>query len=347
MESVDIYKRLKQHYNMIQNLNQEILFIALDKIQDSQIDSIVVTIPSIDNILFSVTPNEYQVNTILNDTICVVDIRRLLNLCLDRNSKFFNMFFTEYTISNKKYRDYTSCMLKASDNMVGIHYMDTLQNLIKQILLANFADIYRYEKDVIDIDSYNNVFVTADNHFGHYNIMNYENRKERMNIVDVDEHDARLVANWNSVVGKKDLVYILGDFSFHKPLKTMEILKSLNGDKVLIEGNHDIIYLKNKMFDKTLFKAILDYTEINYHGQPICMMHYPIQDFKYKDRPKTPFVHLHGHIHSIPKCVPRHSYNVGVDINNYKPVNIKEAIQKALSIDCGGHINGTSVIGGN
>ena len=346
MESVDIYKRLKQHYNMIQSLNQDVLFVALDKIDGDQISSIVVTLPSIDNILFSVSSDVYRVSTILGDPICVVDIRDLIKFCSDTNSKFFNMLFTEYTIANKKYREYTSCILNGSNNIVGAKYMDTLQNIIKQILLVRFADIYRYEKDVFDVHSYNNVFVTADNHFGHNNIMEYENRKEKLNVETIDEHDAMMIAKWNSVVGKNDLVYILGDFSFHKPARTMEILKSLNGDKILIEGNHDIIYLKNKLFDKTLFLSIEDYTEINYKGQPICMMHYPIQDFKYKDRPKTPFVHLHGHIHSIPKCVPRNSYNVVVDLNDYKPVSIKEAIQKALSNDTGGHINGTSLIRG-
>ncbi|MBQ1192537.1 MAG: hydrolase, partial [Lachnospiraceae bacterium] len=56
---------------------------------------------------------------------------------------------------------------------------------------------------------------------------------------------------WNSVVGKNDLIYIVGDFSFKKAKDTENLLRQLNGDKVLIKGNHDI-FLDDKTFDKIL-----------------------------------------------------------------------------------------------
>ena len=182
-------------------------------------------------------------------------------------------------------------------------------------------------------DQYRNVFITSDNHFGHRNIIAYENRDEKLNIDTVEEHDNVLINNWNNVVKPGDLVLILGDFSFHKAERTMEILKQLNGEKVLIEGNHDCIYLEDKQFDRKLFKAIYDYKETSYKGTKLILMHYMIQEFKHKDKVVNPYLQLFGHIHSNPITVPRHSYNVGVDINNYVPIRLEQAIEKALSQD--------------
>ena len=57
-------------------------------------------------------------------------------------------------------------------------------------------------------------------------------------------------------------------------------------------------------------------------------MHYPIKSFNGMLRENS--IHFCGHIHSTNKELSRHTYNVGVDVNNYKPVEINTAIQKAL-----------------
>ena len=69
------------------------------------------------------------------------------------------------------------------------------------------------------------VFVTADTHFGHENILKYEHRP----FPNVHVMDKRLIGNWNSVVGKNDIVYVLGDCSFHTKADTEKIIKKLNG----------------------------------------------------------------------------------------------------------------------
>lgn len=220
-------------------------------------------------------------------------------------------------------------------------------------------------------DHYRNVFVTSDNHFGHVNILKYETK--RMDLLDVNltkeisnyikehnlsvddnaqfnlaydnvmklltvKHDDVMINRWNSVVGKDDLVIILGDFSFLSAQNTMVLLNKLNGDKVLVKGNHDI-FIQDKEFDKTLFKGIYDYVETRYKGQELCLMHYPIQSFKHQDRENKCAVLLFGHIHSGKMTLPKHSFNVGVDVNNYAPVNIEIAIEQARYND-GGIING-------
>ena len=79
--------------------------------------------------------------------------------------------------------------------------------------------------------------------------MNFEQRP----FSSVEEMNIEYIKRWNNKIKKGDEVYILGDLSFYKGEKTNEILKQLNGQKFLIEGNHDNMYLS----DKNLIKIYL------------------------------------------------------------------------------------------
>lgn len=92
-------------------------------------------------------------------------------------------------------------------------------------------------------------FYTSDLHLGHNNVIEFENRPFK----DLDEMDKSIIQKWNNKVSKGDSVYILGDLSFYKGEKTNEILRQLNGNKYLITGNHDSVFLKDKSFDTSLF----------------------------------------------------------------------------------------------
>lgn len=218
-------------------------------------------------------------------------------------------------------------------NLDTIKFLDDLKTKILKIYFTNILidDTQLANTEPINLDKYRNIFITSDLHFGHTNILNFEDRCNILGIPNnIEEHDTELIEIWNNTVNKNDLVFILGDFSFHKVDKTMEILKKLNGDKILIEGNHDCIYLQNKKFDKSLYKEIVSYKEIKYNNVNICLMHYPIMCFKHQDKQDNPYIHLFGHIHSKEMLIPIHSYNVGIDVNNYKILRLDEAIEKAL-----------------
>ncbi len=167
------------------------------------------------------------------------------------------------------------------------------------------------------------IFVTSDLHFGHKNIIKYENRPYET----IEQMDKDLINKWNSVVKENDTIYILGDFSWHKGEQTNEILKQLNGNKILIIGNHDEIFLKDKKFDKTLFEEITIYKQIKYNKKVFVLFHYPIAEHNGK---MNGYIHLYGHIHSmnleLEKELGELCHNVGVDRNDYTPVNIEEYI---------------------
>ena len=63
------------------------------------------------------------------------------------------------------------------------------------------------------------IFVTSDLHFGHANVIKFDNRPFQ----NVEEMDRALIALWNETVSKRDTVYILGDFSWYRGEKTNEI----------------------------------------------------------------------------------------------------------------------------
>lgn len=331
MTKQKIFKKLKQKYISVEEMGYQVLYVSIFNWQDLESDTHqdiicnVVVAPSLNDIINN---NVLGIKTFLTDDnffISIQDIRKITEI----TNK------TEYVIFNKQYKELLKPLYDNGTN--AELFAKIKQDLIKQILKDKLVPKSETEYTLCP-DHYRNVFITSDTHFGHSNILEYENRTELMNVSGVMEHDNRLIDNWNSVVKKDDLVLILGDFSFHKPIGTEDILNRLNGDKVLIVGNHDM-FLENKKFDKTLFKAIYTYKETRYKGQEICLMHYPIQRFKHQDRIDKCAVLLFGHIHSRPMEIPKHSYNVGVDVNNYTPVRLEEAIEKARKNN-GGQING-------
>jgi calcineurin-like phosphoesterase family protein len=89
-----------------------------------------------------------------------------------------------------------------------------------------------------------NTFLIADTHFGHQGVCEFTdlNGNPLRPWDSWEEMDEVLVDNWNKVVRPKDKVYHLGDVAMKKiHLKT---LLRLNGDKVLVKGNHDIFNAK-------------------------------------------------------------------------------------------------------
>jgi len=85
------------------------------------------------------------------------------------------------------------------------------------------------------------VFLVSDTHFGHAGVCRFTHNDTEVKIrpwTDPDEMDEAMVKLWNERVKPNDKVYHLGDIVINR--KALPIMKRLNGDKVLIRGNHDI-----------------------------------------------------------------------------------------------------------
>jgi calcineurin-like phosphoesterase family protein len=156
------------------------------------------------------------------------------------------------------------------------------------------------------------IWFTADTHFGHANVLKYENRP----FMDCQEMDEYLIAQWNQYVEPGDTIYHLGDFAFCGVDRMREIFSQLNGNKHLILGNHD-----DNRTRKLGWGSIDWYREIKYAGTKVCLFHFPIENWNGKHHG---FYHFHGHCHSnqVDSCNGLR-LNVGVDVSGFSPISIE------------------------
>lgn len=133
-------------------------------------------------------------------------------------------------------------------------------------------------------------YYISDTHFDHKNIIGFDRRP----FFTVTEMNSTLINNWNSRVMSCDTVYILGDFHWGKEQDWLFILRQLNGQKVLIRGNHDIKEMSASL--RKCFQDVKDYKEITDNQRHVIMSHYPILFYKGAYDPKTYM--LCGHVHT-------------------------------------------------
>jgi calcineurin-like phosphoesterase family protein len=82
------------------------------------------------------------------------------------------------------------------------------------------------------------IFLIADLHLGHANIIRYCSRP--FLVSDVREMDHVLIKNWNYTISSLNRIYCLGDLRYGKDaLSTLQYRKKLKGRVTFIQGNHD------------------------------------------------------------------------------------------------------------
>ena len=136
-------------------------------------------------------------------------------------------------------------------------------------------------------------YYIGDLHFGHQNIIKFDKRPYEL----VEDMDDDLIYQWNKVINKDDDVYILGDMSWHGPTETENILKQLKGNKHLVIGNHDHIWLSDAT--KAYFETIEHIIKINDHidsdTYKVIMTHYPVPLITGHRKSKTFLLYAHVH----------------------------------------------------
>lgn len=164
------------------------------------------------------------------------------------------------------------------------------------------------------------IWLTSDFHFGHKNIIDYCKRPYK----NISEMNSDLIKKYNSCVGKNDICYILGDVSFLNSKSTKQIIKSLNGFKFLIKGNHDRKsnqYYRELGFCEVYDKPII----IKVNNQDIILSHEPIKN--------STLINIHGHLHNnllIDKYLekPNNYYCVSIENCEYKPILLNKILSE-------------------
>lgn len=189
------------------------------------------------------------------------------------------------------------------------------------------------------------VFFTSDTHFGHSKIIEYCKRP----FSSIEEHDNALIQNWNSVVGQDDTVFHLGDFAYGNSQFIANTIKQLNGNIILVKGNHDLRNINPTLYN--IFSDVVYQARILIDKQTVYLNHFPFLCFEHGDinlYKNNYSIQLFGHVHSGPLTSSEDvnrlnilfptQYDVGVDNNNFTPISwvdvrdkIKQQIDKSLN----------------
>lgn len=179
------------------------------------------------------------------------------------------------------------------------------------------------------------IWYTADSHFGHDNIIKHCNRP----FSSVEEMDEALIEKWNSVVGKNDMVYHLGDVGLGTDTHTLHCVSRLKGHKRLIYGNHDSVHPRHRKSSGRqrtwlqFFESINAFDMHKIAGREVMLSHFPYAgDHTETDRMmqyRLPFdgrFLIHGHVHEK-WLLQAAQLNVGVDVHDFLPVPLEKVTE--------------------
>ena len=138
------------------------------------------------------------------------------------------------------------------------------------------------------------VFLVSDTHFGHAGVCRFVRNDGVTKLRpwdNPDEMDEFMVEAWNERVRPTDKVYHLGDVVINR--KSLGIMRRLNGDKVLIRGNHDIFRDTDY---REHFRELRAYHVMN----GMILSHIPI----HSESLGRFGVNIHGHLHANRVMLP-------------------------------------------
>jgi len=174
-------------------------------------------------------------------------------------------------------------------------------------------------------------FIISDTHFGHENACTKFKRQDGSPLRPfscAEECDEHMVKVWNERVRPNDKVYHLGDVVIAK--RHLQTLSRLNGDKVLIKGNHDIFKLEEYTAH---FRDIRAYHVLN----GMIMSHVPVHPFSLERFGAN----IHGHLHANRvldhegKIDPRY-FNASVECIDFAPILFEDVLKRIT--EQGGHV---------
>lgn len=164
-----------------------------------------------------------------------------------------------------------------------------------------------------------NVFLISDHHLNHSNILTFfeaDGVTRVRSFVDVDEMNETIISRHNAVVGPGDKTYFLGDVCFSN--KALPLVARMNGEKVLIKGNHDKLKLSQYL---PYFKDVRG----SHQFDGMLLTHIPVHPASLARWG----LNVHGHLHTnVVEDVHGNKdyryFNVCVEQLNYTPISLEE-----------------------
>ena len=166
------------------------------------------------------------------------------------------------------------------------------------------------------------VFLVSDTHFGHTGVCRFTRADGVTKLRpwdDAEEMDDEMVRRWNDRVRPNDKVYHLGDVVINR--RALKTMGRLNGDKVLIRGNHDIF---PDVEYREYFRELRAYHVMN----GMILSHIPIHE----ESLGRFGVNIHGHLHAnrVMKdgSVDPRYHCVCVEHTDYTPILFEDVVKR-------------------
>lgn len=165
------------------------------------------------------------------------------------------------------------------------------------------------------------VWFISDLHLGHVGLA------QQLRHMSIDVHDELIIKNWNTVINKKDKVFILGDIVMEQPVLLKSYLDQLKGVKEVILGNHDINAVRYLLDLGIKVNGSRDYKGFWLSHMPM----HPSQQQFYRGN-------IHGHLHTSGILEDGFHYepeldlgprylNVNVEFHDYFPWSMDEVVE--------------------
>lgn len=165
----------------------------------------------------------------------------------------------------------------------------------------------------------NRLWLISDTHFGHKNIIKYQQRPE--------SHDVIMLGEWIRLVPETAQILHLGDVFLGKqgnPARWALVCGRLPGEKYLIKGNHD--KQKDSVYESAGFTIVEPFVYKGY-----AFTHEPLTQERNATFYEDWHTNIHGHIHGNelgggpgvdfdPPVVGKHYHNISVEKTEFRPV---------------------------
>lgn len=161
----------------------------------------------------------------------------------------------------------------------------------------------------------NRLWIISDTHFGHRNIIKFQQRPE--------SHEAIMLSEWIWAVRENDQILHMGDVFLGKqgnPMRWAAIVSRLPGEKFLMLGNHD-------RYDEVIYTDLAGFTLVDpFIQNGYAFTHRPVS-VEWPAPEGDWHTNIHGHVHGN-EHRPEHDgtplegkryINVSVEVTDFKP----------------------------